>query len=131
MIRFFINIPYKTHISNILKALGILNIEYLLYTQICILIKLLHRHVHTKSSLVSCLTDNYHKLDICKYIMEISDVLKKDKEQIIFYPDRTRKKLLEHYYYDNVDMNLMEEITEILQYYNFDNKKKLLNLIKV
>ena len=80
---------------------------------------------------MSCLTDDYLKLDICKYIMEIIEVLKKEKEQIIFYPDRTRKKLLEHYYYDNVDMNLMEEITEILQYYNFDNKKKLLNLIKV
>ena len=79
---------------------------------------------------MSCLTDDYLKLDICKYIMEIIEVLKKEKEQIIFYPDRIRRKLYYDnidYYYDNVDMKLMEEITEIFQSYNFENKKKLLN----
>jgi hypothetical protein len=48
LIRYMLDIHYKTHISYINRVLNILDMEYLYYSQICIVIKLLHRHPITK-----------------------------------------------------------------------------------
>ena len=131
IIRFMLGIPMKCHISNVLKVLGILNIEYLLYTQICILVKLLHRHVHTKSILLSCFSPNPLDLDLFQSITEITNKFNINKEYIIFYPDKTRQMILDHYFYYNVDSNVMEVMTQLFQDYTFSNKKKILDLIKL
>jgi hypothetical protein len=44
LFRYAFYISYKTHITLIMKALKILDATTLYYSQICVLIKLLHRH---------------------------------------------------------------------------------------
>jgi adenine-specific DNA methylase len=52
LFRYALNIPYKTHITLIMKALKILDATTLYYSQICVLKKLLHRHEFTKKLLM-------------------------------------------------------------------------------
>ena len=54
LFRYALNIPYKSHISLIMKSLKVLDATTLYYSQICILIKLLHRHDYTKNILMEC-----------------------------------------------------------------------------
>ncbi len=48
-----LGIPYRSHISDVNKALNIISVEYVYYCQLCILIKLLHRHKYTKEILLT------------------------------------------------------------------------------
>jgi hypothetical protein len=64
LFRYALNIPYKTHITQIMKALRIIDATTLYFAQICILIKLLQRHEFTKSLLIGCLDDSINiKID--------------------------------------------------------------------
>jgi hypothetical protein len=82
-----LGIPYKTHISYINRVLNILDMEYLYYSQICIVIKLLHRHPITKKLITSIERESEHQLDILSDIEEIFRILNTDKETVIYYPD--------------------------------------------
>jgi hypothetical protein len=44
LFRYALNIPYKSHISLIMKSFKVLDATALYYSQICLLIKLLHLH---------------------------------------------------------------------------------------
>jgi hypothetical protein len=51
---------------------------------------------------------------------------------LCFYPDKTRRRLQKEYFDENeVEKEIMNEIKELLQNYNFVNKKKLIELIKL
>ena len=56
--RYALNSPYKSFIVQIMKTLKILDATTLYYSQIFILIKLLHRHDFSKSLLMGCLDDS-------------------------------------------------------------------------
>jgi hypothetical protein len=48
LMRYTMGIPYRTHIKNLMKALGIIDSETTLLMDKCTLIKLLHRTELTK-----------------------------------------------------------------------------------
>jgi len=126
-----LGIPYKTHISYINRVLNILDMEYLYYSQICIVIKLLHRHLITKKLITSIERESEHQLDIQSDSEEICRILNTDKETVIYYPDKTRRILIENYYFNNIDLSVIEEYTNIMQDYTIKNRNKLVNLVKV
>jgi hypothetical protein len=39
--------------------------------------------------------------------------------------------LIENYYYNNIDLAVIEEYTNIMQDYTIQNRNKLINLVKV
>jgi hypothetical protein len=39
--------------------------------------------------------------------------------------------LIENYYYNNIDLSVIEEYTNIMQDYTIKNRNKLVNLVKV
>ncbi len=76
LFRYALNIPYKTQITQIMKALKILHATTLYYSQICILIKLLTDF--SKSFLMECLDNSLSvKIDLYDDIEYISDTLLK------------------------------------------------------
>jgi hypothetical protein len=131
LVRYILGIPYRSHISDVNKALNLMSVEYVYYCQLCILIKLLHRHKYTKEILLTIEENNEFDLDLNNEIEKIMPILEIDKKQIIFYPDRTILLLIEHYFYHNVDHRKMGEICEIFQKYNFADKRRLKEIIKV
>ena len=81
-----------------MKSLKILDATTLYYSQICLLIKLLHRHDYTKKLLMSCLDDStLIKIDIYEDIKFISEFLSLDMKRVIEYPDKTRDLLIDKY----------------------------------
>jgi hypothetical protein len=64
LVRYMLGIPYRSHISDVNKVLNILSIEYIYYCQICIVIKLLHRHKLTKEILLTIEDGNALDLDL-------------------------------------------------------------------
>ena len=74
-----LGIPYRTHISNLNKVLNIIDIERLYYCQICIFIKLLHRHQHTKEILLKIENNNNLNFDLNDDIQTISGLLDIEK----------------------------------------------------
>ena len=55
LFRYNLGIPYKSHMTQLMKALNIVDAETFYYSQICILIKLLQRHEFSKSLLLKWL----------------------------------------------------------------------------
>jgi hypothetical protein len=51
--RLMLGMPYRSYISDVNKVLNIMSIEYVYYCQICIVIKILHRHKLTKEILLT------------------------------------------------------------------------------
>ena len=101
------------------------------YCQICIVIKLLHRHKYTKEILLTIEGDNEFDLDLNNDIEKIASILDIEKNFIIFYPDKTRKLILDHYFYNNVNEEKMIEISNIFQQYSFADKRRLKSLVKL
>jgi hypothetical protein len=67
-----------------------------------------------------------------KEIESICERLRIEPEELCFYSDKTRRKLQKEYFEGNeVEKEIMNEIKELLQNYNFVNKKKLIELIKL
>jgi len=62
---------------------------------------------------------------------EVSLVVVVRQETVIYYPDKTRSMLIENYYYNNIDLAVIEEYTNIMQDYTILNRNKLINLVKV
>ena len=131
LVRYMLGIPYRSHISDINKVLNIMSIEYLYYCQICIVIKLLHRHKYTKEILLTIEGDNEFDLDLNNDIVKIASILDIEKNFIIFYPDRMRKLILDHYYYNNVNEGRMIKISNIFQQYSFADKRRLKCIVKM
>ena len=132
LFRYCLGIPYKSHISNIMKALKILDAETLYYSQICTLIKLLHRHQYSKSLILKCLDNNSSfQLDIFDDIRLLSLKLNIDINYIIYYPDKTREMLLNNYLYNNVDQDRIDNFAMLLDNYSIDNKRKLIELARL
>ena len=131
LVRYMLGIPYRTHIRKIIKVLNILEMDCVYCCQICIVIKLLHRHKHTKEILLSLAENNDLSLDLNDDIQKITGLLGFEKNMVIFYPDKVRKMLIENYFYKDVDVVIMQELSGLLQEYSFANKRKLVELIKI
>ena len=55
-----------------------------------------------------------------------------EPEEVCFYSDKTREKLKERFFEQNeVEKEIIEEIKILLANYNFQNKRLLLDLIKL
>ena len=78
-----LGIPYRSQISDVNKALNIMSVEYVYYCQICILIKLLHRHKYSKEILLTIEENNELNLDLNNESEKIMSILEIDKKQII------------------------------------------------
>ncbi len=132
LFRYALNIPYKTHITLIMKALKILDATTLYYSQICVLIKLLHRHEYTKKLLMGCLDESILiKIDIYEDIKFISELLSIDIRKVIEYPDNTRDLLIEKYLNNPDETESVIKIKNLLDNYSIENKKELINLTRL
>jgi hypothetical protein len=132
LMRYTLGIPYRTHIRNLMKALGIIDSETTMLMEKCVLIKLLHRTELTKKILVENIENQNREWWMYNDIQKICDKLGIEPKEVCFYPDRTREKLKERFFETNdVEMVLIEEIKMLLSNYNFKNKRILVDLIKL
>ena len=67
--------------------------------------------------------NNNLNLDLNDDIQTISGLLNIEKNMVIFYPDKVRKMLLENYFYEDIDVHSMQELTGILQDYIYSLTK--------
>ena len=132
LFRYALNIPYKSHISLIMKSLKVLDATTLYYSQICILIKLLHRHDYTKNILMECLNEStVNKIDIFEDIKYISDLLTIDMRTVIEYPDKTRDLLIDNYLNKPDEKEFIDKIKNLIDNYTIENKNELIKLIRL
>ena len=132
LFRYALNIPYKSHISLIMKSLKVLDATTLYYSQICILIKLLHRHDYTINILMECLDEStVNKIDIFEDIKFISDLLTIDMRTVIEYPDKTRDLLIDNYLNKPDEKELIDKIKNLIDNYTIENKNELIKLIRL
>ncbi len=65
-------------------------------------------------------------------IKTICERLGIEPEEVFYYPDKTRAKLEEEYYNrGEVEIVIIEEIKELISNYNYVNKRKLIELIRL
>ena len=132
LMRYTLGIPYRTHIRNYMKALEIVDSETSFLIDKCTMIKLLHRMDLTKRVLVENIESRNEGWWFYKEIQTICNKLNIEPEEVCNYPDRTRNTLKEKYYERNeIDDCIVQEIKALLDNYNFKNKKKLIDLIKI
>ena len=132
LFRYALNIPYKSQITLVMKSLKILDATTLYYCQICILIKLLHRHDYTKKLLMSCLDDStLIKIDIYENVKFISEFLSLDMKRVIEYPDKTRDLLIDKYLNNPDEKQSIDNIKQLLDNYTIQNKNELIKLTRL
>jgi hypothetical protein len=104
----------------------------LYYAQICVLIKLLHRHEFTKKLLIGCLDESIMiKIDIYEDIKFISELLSIDIKKVIEYPDNTRDLLIEKYLNNPDETESVVKIKNLLDNYSIENKNELINFTRL
>jgi hypothetical protein len=127
-----IDIPYKSHITNLNKVFKIIDIETLIDLNKCTIIKLLHRHDVTKEILESNINAENENWWLYKDMKRISNNLNIDIERVCYYPDKVRDMILERYFSGSeVEIDTREEIKKLINEYSFKNKKKLRELVKI
>ena len=132
LMRYSLGIPYKTHIKNIMKAMGIIDGETMYLIEKCTMVKLLHRTELSKNLLVQNIAEKNESWWFYKEIEAISSRLGITQEEVINYPDRTRVKLEEQYYNSNeVELEIIETIKGYLSDFGWENKRKLIDLVKL
>jgi len=130
LIRYMMDIPYKSHITNLNKVLKIIDVETLIDLNKCTIIKLLHRHDVTKEILESNINAENENWWLYKDMRRISNNLNIYIEKVIYYPDKVRDMILERYYSGSeIEINIREEIDKLIKEYSFKNKKKLRELL--
>ncbi len=87
LIRYMMDIPFKSHISNLLRVTKIIEFETLIDLNKCTVIKLLHRDNMTKSILIENVTARREEWWLYKDIKRISENLNIDIERVCYYPD--------------------------------------------
>ena len=132
LMRYTLGIPYRTHIRNLMKALGIIDCETSILMDKCTIIKLLHRTELTKKLLVENIEKRNNEWWFFIEIKTICDKLNIEPEEVCFYPDKTREKLKEMFFGQNeIEKQIIDEIKILLANYNFQNKRLLIDLIKL
>jgi hypothetical protein len=132
LMRYTLRIPYKTHIKNLMKALGIIDSETTYLMEKCTVIKLLHRTELSKNVLIRKIKQKNNNWWFYKEIESICERLRIEPEELCLYPDKTRRRLHQKYFEGNeVEKERINEIKELLENCNFVNKKKLIELIKL
>ena len=115
-----------------MKSLKVLDATTLYYSQIFILIKLLHRHDYTKNILMECLNEStVNKIDIFEDIKFISDLLTIDMRTVIEYPDKTRDLLIDNYLNKPDEKEFIDKIKNLIDNYTIENKNELIKLIRL
>ena len=82
-----LEIAYRSHINKICSVLNVMNIEYVYFCQICILILLLQRHKYTKETLLTIEEDNVLDLVLSEHIEKTASTLEIERNKITYYPD--------------------------------------------
>jgi hypothetical protein len=132
LMRYSLGIPYKTHIKNLMKAIGIIDSETTYLMEKCTVIKLLHRTDISKNVLIRNIEQKNTNWWFYKEIESICERLRIEPEELCLYPDKTRRRLQIEYFEGNeVEKEIIQEIKDLLKNYNFVNKKKLIELIKL
>ena len=132
LIRHMMDIPFKSHISNLLRATKIIDIETLIDLNKCTVIKLLHRDNMTKSILIENVTARREEWWLYKDIKRKSENLNIDIERVCYYPDLSRKMLLERFYEGNhIEIEIRSEMEKLINNYSFKNKKALREMVKI
>ena len=132
MLRFALGIPFKTHITMLMKCLKILDIKTIYYINKCTTIKLLHRDSFTKNILVKNIRGNNVNWWLFKDIKEICELLQVDVTFVCYYPDKTRECLIENYLKINEnEIEINNKINFYLNDYTYKNKKDLIKLINM
>ena len=130
--RYALGIPYKSHIKKLMKAMGIIDVETTYLMEKCTMIKLLHRIQLSKDTLIKNIEDKNENWWLHKEIKLICERLRIEPEEVCYYPDRTRDKLEDDYYNQcEVEMEIIEEIEELIINYTYENKRKLMELIRL
>jgi hypothetical protein len=130
--RYSLGIPYKSHIKNLMKALGIIDCETTYLMEKCTTIKLLHRTPLSKKTLIKNIEEKNENWWFYKDIKTICERLGIEPEEVCYYPDKTRAKLEEEYYNrGEVEIQIIDEIKELISNYNYVNKRKLIELIRL
>ena len=101
LIRYTLGIPYKTHIKNLIKALGIIDSETTYLMEKCTTIKLLNHTEISKKVLIKNIEEKNTNWWFYKEISMICDRLKIEPKELCYYPDKIRRKLEEEYYEGN------------------------------
>ncbi len=132
LMRYILGIPYKTHIKNLMKVLGIIDSETIYLMEKCTVIKLLHRTELSKNVLIRNIEQKNNNWWFYKEIESICERLRIELEELCLYPDKTGRRLQKEYFEGNeVEKEIIQEIKDLLKNYNFVNKKKLIELIKL
>jgi len=127
-----IDIPFKSHISKLLRVLKIVDVETLIDLNKCTVIKLLHRDKLRKDILIDNINMKNEVWWLYKDIKRISEYLDIEIERVCYYPDITRKMILEKYYKANlIEEEIREEIENLIKDYSFKTKKKVKDLVKI
>ena len=99
-----------------------MDVETLIDLNKCTLIKLLHRGKQTKEILLKNITEKNEDWWLYKDIKRISECLGIEIEEVCFYPDGTRKLIIEKYYEGNeTEMEIRGEIDQLIKDYSFKN----------
>ena len=115
LMRYTLGIPHRTHIRNLMKALGIIDSETAVLMDKCTLIKLLHRTELKKKILVENIENRNREWWFYKSIEDICEKLGIEPEEVYFYRDKTREKLKERFFEQNeVEKEITEEIKLLL-----------------
>ena len=133
LIRYCLGIHKRAHISNILRALEIVDIETMYYMEICTVIKLMHRHPITKTILNECRDKENNDCEVGSLIMidKMGTLIDETNEYVLSNPDAARNEIRDKYLYYQTDDNEINEIVALLNNYNYNNRKKLNELTMI
>ena len=84
LIRHMMDIPYKSHIKNLLRATKIVDIKTLIDLNKCTVIKLLHRDQMSKNILIENTTARREEWWLYKDIKRISEYLNIEIERVCY-----------------------------------------------
>lgn len=124
IIRYLLEIPQSSHISDILKVLQIADIKTVINICLCSYVKQLHRHPITKS-LITQSNDS----SIIEKINKMSRETDENEEEIKYRPDVVKKSIVEKYSGER-SQEEVRNIKECLSNYSNYNRMVLKTITK-
>ncbi len=109
-------ILYKSHTSNLLRELKIVDVETLIDIKKFTIIKLLHRDKLSKDILLEDINAKNEDRWLYKDIKKICEQIGLEIERVCYYPGIKRKRILEKYYEANhIEKEIREEMHQLLK----------------
>ena len=106
--------------------------NFLIIMEKCTMINLLHWTDICKRILIENIESRNERWWVYKEIQTICKRLDIEPAEVCYYSDKTKNRLKEKYFEMNeIEEDIIREIKALLENYNFKNKKKLADLIKI